>query len=31
VIYGEASRIPESRRRSLNMVFKQIPYDIRMK
>jgi adenine-specific DNA-methyltransferase len=31
VIYGEAARIPESRRRSLNLSFKQIPYDIRMK
>ncbi len=31
VIYGEASRMPESRRRTLHISFKQIPYDIRMK
>ena len=31
VIYGEASRMPESRRRALHISFKQIPYDIRMK
>ncbi|MNZ90581.1 DNA methylase [compost metagenome] len=31
VIYGEASRMPESRRSALNISFKQIPYDIRMK
>ena len=31
VIYGEASRMPESRRRALNISFRQIPYDIRMK
>ncbi|HCN91432.1 MAG TPA: site-specific DNA-methyltransferase, partial [Oxalobacteraceae bacterium] len=30
VIYGEAARMPESRRRALGMTFKQIPYDIRM-
>jgi adenine-specific DNA-methyltransferase len=31
LIYGEASRMPESRRRTLGIEFKQIPYDIRMK
>ena len=31
VIYGEAARMPESRRRPLGISFKQIPYDIRMK
>lgn len=31
VIYGEASRMPEGRRRALGISFKQIPYDIRMK
>lgn len=31
LIYGEASRMPESRRRALGIEFKQIPYDIRMK
>ncbi|HSX70047.1 MAG TPA: site-specific DNA-methyltransferase, partial [Pseudomonas sp.] len=31
VIYGEASRMAESRRRALHISFKQIPYDIRMK
>jgi adenine-specific DNA-methyltransferase len=31
VIYGEAARMPESRRRALGLSFKQIPYDIRMK
>lgn len=31
LIYGEASRMPESRRRQLGIEFKQIPYDIRMK
>lgn len=31
VIYGEAARMPESRRRALSVSFKQIPYDIRMK
>ncbi|MBI3284398.1 MAG: site-specific DNA-methyltransferase [Burkholderiales bacterium] len=31
VIYGEAARMPESRRRALGVSFKQIPYDIRMK
>lgn len=31
VIYGEASRMPEIRRRALRISFKQIPYDIRMK
>lgn len=31
VVYGEASRMPESRRRELDVQFRQIPYDIRMK
>ena len=31
VVYGEASRMPEARRRALGIVFQQIPYDIRMK
>ena len=31
LIYGEASRMPESRRRTHSIEFKQIPYDIRMK
>lgn len=31
LIHGEASRMPESRRRALGIEFKQIPYDIRMK
>jgi adenine-specific DNA-methyltransferase len=31
VIYGEAARMPESRRRTVGVAFKQIPYDIRMK
>lgn len=31
VIYGEAARMTEARRRSHQISFKQIPYDIRMK
>lgn len=31
VIYGEAARMPESRRRNAGVTFRQIPYDIRMK
>jgi adenine-specific DNA-methyltransferase len=31
VVYGEASRMTDARRRSLGITFKQIPYDIRMK
>lgn len=31
VIYGEASRMAEARRRELNISFRQIPYDIRMR
>jgi len=30
VIYSEAARLPETRRRELGIQFKQIPYDIRM-
>lgn len=31
VIYGEASRLAEARRRALGIAFRQIPYDIRMR
>ena len=31
VIYGEAARLPEARRRALGIAFRQIPYDIRMR
>lgn len=31
VIYGEASRLPEARRRALGVEFRQIPYDVRMR
>lgn len=31
VIYGEASRMPETRRREARIEFRQIPYDIRMR
>jgi adenine-specific DNA-methyltransferase len=31
IIYGEAARMPETRRRELGIQFKQIPYDIRMR
>ena len=31
VIYGEASRMPEARRKSYGIDFRQIPYDIRMR
>jgi adenine-specific DNA-methyltransferase len=31
VVYGEAARLAESRRRELGILFKQIPYDIRMR
>ncbi|MTW21919.1 site-specific DNA-methyltransferase [Allochromatium palmeri] len=31
IIYGEAALMPETRRRELNIQFKQIPYDIQMR
>lgn len=31
VIYGEAARLPEARRRGLGIEFRQIPYDVRMR
>lgn len=31
IIYGEAARMPETRRRELGIQFKRIPYDIQMR
>ncbi|CAG0944017.1 MAG: hypothetical protein EFKGCFLK_01844 [Rhodocyclaceae bacterium] len=31
VVYGEAARMAEARRRSLGIEFRQIPYDVRMR
>lgn len=31
VIYGEASRMPEARRKAQNIEFRQIPYEIRLR